>query len=282
LRVEIGARSDVGRVRNNNEDSFRVVAALNLFVLSDGMGGEAGGEVASALAVESVAAHILEAANNVSAPSFGERQPDLSEKSNRLASAVRLANRKIHEASRNDPAHRGMGATVLAAWLDGQRLSLVHVGDSRAYLLRSGALEQLTSDHSLVAEQVRRGILTPQQADSSTMQSVLIRALGAHEDVEVDADEHILLDGDVLLLCSDGLTRMVTDPEIASTLLTHSHAQAAADRLVDLSNEYGGEDNVTVVVLRIALDSDGWLSRLRRWSRGPGRPPGEASQAGGH
>ena len=282
MRVEIGARSDVGRVRNNNEDSFRVVAALNLFVLSDGMGGEAGGEVASALAVESVAAHILEAANNVSAPSFGARQPDLTEKSNRLASAVRLANRKIHKASRDDPAHRGMGATVLAAWLDGQRLSLVHVGDSRAYLLRSGALEQLTSDHSLVAEQVRRGILTPQQADSSTMQSVLIRALGAHEDVDVDADEHILLDGDALLLCSDGLTRMVTDPEIASTLLTHSDAQAAADRLVELSNEYGGEDNVTVVVLRIALDSDGWLSRLRRWSRGPGRPPGEASQAGGH
>lgn len=277
MRVEIGARSDVGRVRNNNEDSFRVVAALNLFVLSDGMGGEAGGEVASALAVESVAAHILEAANNVSVPSFGEQQPDLSEKSNRLASAVRLANRKIHEASRDDPAHRGMGATVLAAWLDGQRLSLVHVGDSRAYLLRSGALEQLTSDHSLVAEQVRRGILTPQQADSSTMQSVLIRALGAHEDVEVDADEHILLDGDVLLLCSDGLTRMVTDPEIASNLITHSEAQAAADRLVELANENGGEDNITVVVLHLRLGSEGLLARLRRWAGGSS----DAASSGG-
>ncbi len=281
MRVEIGARTDVGRVRNNNEDSLRVVPALNLFVLSDGMGGEASGEVASALAVETVAAHILEAVNNASAPSFGEPQPDLSERTNRLASAVRLANRKIHEASRSDPTHRGMGATVLAAWLDSQRLSLVHVGDSRAYLLRSGALEQLTSDHSLVAEQVRRGILTPQQADTSAMQSVLIRALGAHEDVEVDADEHVLLDGDALLLCSDGLIRMVTDPEIASTLLTHPDAQAAANRLVELSNEYGGEDNVSVVVLRIALDSDGWLSRLRRWSRGSGQPPGAASPAGG-
>ncbi len=264
MRIEIGARTDVGRVRNNNEDSYRLVPALNLFVVSDGMGGEAHGEVASAMAVETVAMHCLEAANNPSAPFFGESRPDLSEKTNRLASAVHLANRKIYESALSNPAQRGMGATILAAWLDGQRLSLAHVGDSRAYLLRGGALEQLTSDHSLVAEQVRRGLLTPQQADASEMQSVLIRALGTQEEVEVDADEHLLLDGDVLLLCSDGLTRMVTDPEVASTLLTHPDAQAAAERLVALSNEYGGEDNVTVVVLRAALGSDGLLSRLRR------------------
>jgi len=265
LRIEIGARTDVGRVRNNNEDSYRLVPALNLFVVSDGMGGEAHGEVASALAVETVAMHCLEAANNPSAPFFGEPRPDLSEKTNRLASAVHLANRKIYESALSNPGQRGMGATILVAWLDGQRLSLAHVGDSRAYLLRGGALEQLTSDHSLVAEQVRRGLLTPQQADASEMQSVLIRALGTQEEVEVDADEHLLLEGDVLLLCSDGLTRMVTDPEVASTLLTHPDAQAAAERLVALSNEYGGEDNVTVVVLRAALGSDGLLSRLRRW-----------------
>ena len=265
MQIEIGARSDVGRVRNNNEDSYRLVPELNLFVLSDGMGGEAHGEVASALAVETVAGHCLEAANNLSTPFFGELRPDLSEKTNRLASAVHLANRKIHGSARSNPLRRGMGATVLAAWLDGRRLSLVHVGDSRAYLLRSGALEQLTSDHSLVAEQVRQGLITPQQAEASEMQSVLIRAMGTQEEVEVDADEHLLLDGDTLLLCSDGLTRMVTDPEIASTLLTHPAAQAAADRMVALANDYGGEDNVTVIVLRVALGSDGLLSRLRRW-----------------
>ncbi len=282
MRVDIGARTDVGRVRNNNEDSYRVVALLNLFVLSDGMGGEAHGEVASALAVETVATHCLEAANNLSAPSFGEPRPNLSEKTNRLASAVHLANRKIREAALSDPRRRGMGATVLAVWLDDRRLSLAHVGDSRAYLLRAGALAQLTSDHSLVAEQVRRGILTPQQADTSAMQSVLIRALGTHAEVEVDADEQLLLDGDALLLCTDGLTRMVTEPEIASTLLTYPDAQAAADRLVMLANDYGGEDNVTVVVLRVALGSESLLARLRRWSRSAGKPPEGVSSSGGH
>lgn len=267
MGIEIGARTDVGRVRHNNEDSYRLVLELNLFALSDGMGGEAHGEVASGMAVQTVAAHCLEAANNPSAPFFGELQPDLSEKTNRLASAAHLANPKIHNAARTNPAQQGMGATLLAAWLDGQRLSLVHVGDSRAYLLRAGALEQLTRDHSLVAEQVRQGLITPQQAEASEMQSVLIRALGTQEEIEADADEHLLLDGDTLLLCSDGLTRMVTDPEIASTLLTHPAAQAAADRLVALANEYGGEDNVTVVVLPVTLGSEGLLGRLRRWSR---------------
>ena len=282
MRVDIGARTDVGRVRNNNEDSYRVVPLLSLFVLSDGMGGEAHGEVASALAVDTVATHCLEAANNLSAPFFGELRPDLSEKTNRLASAVHLANRKIHEAALSDPRHRGMGATVLAVWLDGRRLSLVHVGDSRAYRLRAGALEQLTSDHSLVAEQVRRGILTPQQADTSALQSVLIRALGTHAEVEVDAGEHLLHNGDALLLCTDGLTRMVTEPEIASTLLTYPDAQAAADRLVALANDYGGEDNVTVVVLRVALGSEGLLARLHRWSRSAGKPPEGTPSSGGH
>jgi serine/threonine protein phosphatase PrpC len=277
LRLDTGARTDVGRLRNNNEDSHRVVPELNLFVLSDGMGGEAHGEVASSMAVQAVAEHCFEAANNRSAPFFGESRPDLSERTNRLLSAVDFANRRVHAAAAENPAQRRMGATILAAWLDDQRLSLAHVGDSRAYLLRVGTLEQLTADHSLVAEQVRRGLLTPQQAESSDMQSVLLRALGTHEEVEADADEYLLLDGDALLLCSDGLTRMVTDPEIASTLLTHASAQEAADRLVALANEYGGEDNITVIVLRVLRESNGFFARLRRWSRGSGSKPDPGS-----
>ncbi len=277
MRLDTGARTDVGRLRNNNEDSHRVVPELNLFVLSDGMGGEAHGEVASSMAVQAVAEHCFEAANNRSAPFFGESRPDLSERTNRLLSAVDFANRRVHAAAAENPAQRRMGATILAAWLDDQRLSLAHVGDSRAYLLRVGTLEQLTADHSLVAEQVRRGLLTPQQAESSDMQSVLLRALGTHEEVEADADEYLLLDGDALLLCSDGLTRMVTDPEIASTLLTHASAQEAADRLVALANEYGGEDNITVIVLRVLRESNGFFARLRRWSRGSGSKPDPGS-----
>jgi serine/threonine protein phosphatase PrpC len=279
VEIQFGARTDVGRVRDNNEDSFKVVPELNLYVLSDGMGGEACGEVASKLAVEAVAAHCQEALQNPSLPTFGESRPDVGPNTNRLASGVRLANRMIHDSARKHPSQRGMGATVVAAWLDGQRMSLAHVGDSRIYLLRSGDLAQLTQDHSLVAEQVRRGIITQQQAEQSDMQSVLIRALGIEEDVEVDSDEQLMMDGDIVLLCSDGLTRMVSEPEIASTLLTYPDAQAAADRLVELANEYGGEDNVTVIVFRAVPPKDGFFVRLWRWLN---RPLGSGDSGGGN
>jgi serine/threonine protein phosphatase PrpC len=153
----------------------------------------------------------------------------------------------------------------VAAWIEAQRLSLAHVGDSRVYLLRAGTMEQLTADHSLVAEKVRVGILTPQEADASEMQSVLTRAVGTNGSVEVDTDEQVLLAGDFLLLCSDGLTRMLTDPEIASTLLTSASAQESADRLVNLANENGGVDNVTVIVLHAVENSEGLLNRLKLW-----------------
>lgn len=280
MRIDAGAQTDVGAVRKNNEDTYQVEPSISLYVLSDGMGGETHGEVASRLAVDTVVAHCLESQNNRAAPLFQDAQPDLSEQTNRLVSAVTLANRKVFESAA-DPALHGMGATIVAAWITDRRLSLAHVGDSRAYLLRAGTLEQLTADHSLVAERVRQGILTPQQAESSSLQSVLIRAVGTKEQVKVDTDEQILLDGDVLLLCSDGLTRMVTDPEIASTLMTVEPAQAAADRLVELANEYGGEDNVTAIVVRLMPGSDGFLSRLRLWPRRSDRPAGKPASPGG-
>ncbi|MBZ5698448.1 MAG: Stp1/IreP family PP2C-type Ser/Thr phosphatase [Acidobacteriia bacterium] len=270
MRIETGARTDLGRVRKNNEDCYEVEPALNLYVLSDGMGGEAHGEVASSLAVQTIVTHCRQAENSRATPTFGEPQPDVSERTNRLASAVHLANRKVFEMASANPEQKGMGATIVAAWIEGQRLSLAHVGDSRAYLLRAGSLTQLTADHSLVAEKVRIGIMTAQEADTSEFQSVLTRAVGANATVEVDADEQILLVGDTLLLCSDGLTRMVTDPEIASTLLTTTSAQAAADRLVELANENGGVDNVSVIIVRILQISDSVLDRLKIWKRNSG------------
>ena len=267
--IAIGARTDLGRLRGNNEDSFKVVPELNLLILSDGMGGEAHGEVASKMAVETVAAHCQEAMANPSLPMAVPPKPELSEQTNRLVSAIAVANRKVFEAAKDNPAQRGMGATVVAVWENEQRISVAHVGDSRAYLLRSGELQQLTDDHSLVAEQVRRGILTQQQADESEMASVLLRALGIEETVEVAADENLLMEGDAVLLCSDGLTRMVTEPEIASTLLTHPVAQSAADRLVELANEYGGADNITVLILQVPSGSDGLFAGLWRWLTQP-------------
>jgi PPM family protein phosphatase len=270
LRIQTGARTDLGRVRKNNEDCYQIEPALNLYVLSDGMGGEAHGEVASNIAVQTVVAHCRQAESNRAMPIFGEPRPDVSERTNRLTSAIHLANRKVFEMAEVYPEKKGMGATIVAAWIDGQKLSLAHVGDSRAYLLRAGSLDQLTADHSLVAEKVRVGILTPQEADASELQSVLTRAVGTRATVQVDSDEQMLVVGDSLLLCSDGLTRMVTDPEIASTLLTSTSAQQAADRLVELANEYGGADNVSVIVLRVTQKSEGVLERLKIWTRNSG------------
>jgi PPM family protein phosphatase len=267
LHIDAGARTDLGRVRKNNEDCYSIDSSLQLYVLSDGMGGEAHGEVASNLAVQTVLTHCRQAENSRATPIFGESSAEVSERTNRLASAIHLANRKVHESATSNPEQKGMGATIVAAWIEDQRLSLAHVGDSRAYLLRAGSMDQLTADHSLVAEKVRVGILTPQEADASEMQSVLTRAVGTSGTVQVDTDEQILLVGDFLLLCSDGLTRMVTDPEIASILLTSTSAQESADRLVELANDNGGVDNVSVIVLHIKEKSASPFERLKIWKR---------------
>jgi serine/threonine protein phosphatase PrpC len=271
VRILCGGASDIGRLRSNNEDCYRVVESLQLFIVSDGMGGEAHGEVASALAVETIVKHCMDGESNPATSLYGNPQPKLSDRTRRLASAVHLANRKIFQAAEEHPEQHGMGATLTSAWMEDGKLSIAHVGDSRAYLLRSGTLQQLTNDHSLVAEQVRRGILTAAEADQSEMQSVLLRALGTHEDVDVDAEEHPLFPGDILLLCSDGLTRMLTEPEIAGTLQVETNPQKAADKLVELANDNGGADNITVIVVRLEKESKGWLSWLR---------PGQRTQAG--
>jgi len=264
VQIVSGGVTDLGRVRSNNEDSFRIVEPLNLFILSDGMGGEAHGEIASSLAVDTIekVCSSPKADSEVALPAAPTE--NWSGQAGLLQDAVFQANFNIYSSSQEHPEQRGMGATLTAGWIHGNKLSLAHVGDSRAYLLRAGNLQQLTNDHSLVAEQVRRGIITPQQAEESEMQSVLLRALGAHPEVDVDVDEFDLFPRDVLLLCSDGLTRMVTEPEIAGTLQAETDPEKAAQKLVDLANERGGLDNVTVIVARLQDEPKGWFSWLRR------------------
>jgi serine/threonine protein phosphatase PrpC len=264
VRIASGGATDVGRVRTNNEDCYRIVAPLNLFVLSDGMGGEAHGEIASALAVETVVKHCLDVEANPAARVLGQTQAGWSARTKRLSTAFHLANKSIFKSAEAHAEQHGMGATLTAAWIDGANLSVAHVGDSRAYLLRGGSLLQLTRDHSLVAEQVRRGILTAAEAEESNMQSVLLRALGAQPEIEVDAEEHTLFPRDILLLCSDGLTRVVTEPEIAGTLQAETDPDRAAEKLLALANERGGPDNITVVIVRCDKASKGWFSWLRR------------------
>jgi len=266
VQIVSGGVTDVGRVRTNNEDSYRILDPLCLFVLSDGMGGEAHGEVASSLAVDAIVNYCSKAKADSGTTNISDSPLNWADKTKLLQNAVRAANLSIYDSAQTNSEQRGMGATVTAAWANDGKLSVAHVGDSRAYLLRSGTLQQLTNDHSLVAEQVRRGIITRQQAEESEMQSVLLRALGAHHEVEVDVDEAAIYPGDVLLLCSDGLTRMVTEPEIAGTLQAETNPSAAAQKLVDLANENGGLDNVTVIVARFQEEPKGWLSWLRRGS----------------
>ena len=266
VQIDSGGVTDLGRVRLNNEDSFRIVEPLNLFILSDGMGGEAHGEIASSLAVDTIERVCSSSKVDLEVTLAGASGENWTEQTRLLENAVLEANLGIYQSSQEHPEQRGMGATLTAGWINGSKLSLAHVGDSRAYLLRTGNLQQLTNDHSLVAEQVRRGIITPQQAEESEMQSVLLRALGAHPEVDVDIDEFDLFPRDVLLLCSDGLTRMVTEPEIAGTLQAETDPERAAQKLVDLANERGGLDNVTVIVARLQDESKGWFSWLRRES----------------
>jgi len=268
MELEFGAHSDVGCVRENNEDSYRVAPEMNLFVLSDGMGGLDCGEVASRMAVDTIVEHCRKGRTSDSLPLTGPRIDGVSEMTNRLASAVRVANRAVNSAAMQNSTGRPMGATVCVVQFADERMSVAHVGDSRVYRLRGDEFEQLTHDHSFVAEQMRQGRMTAQEADSSKLHNVLIRALGVDPEVEVDASEELVLEGDTVLLCSDGLTRELTDAQIAALLHETEDPQEAANRLIDLAKQAGGGDNITVIVLRPAarpVGALGRVSRLGKW-----------------
>src|SRR5438067_4803551 len=205
MRLRVGAATDTGRVRQLNEDAHASRAEQGLFVVCDGMGGAASGEVASRLAVESVVDHLngAEPESRVSDPALaaGYRPRTI-----RLADAVRRANQCVYDRAQENARDAGMGTTLVGAWIAQGIASLAHVGDSRAYLWRNDELEALTQDHSLVNAQVRAGLLTREQSLQSEQQNVLLRALGFEPEVEVDLDEVPVRAGDYLMLCSDGLT----------------------------------------------------------------------------
>ena len=250
--------SDVGRKRKSNEDSFALSEDGTLLVVADGMGGHAAGEVASRLAVESIERHISgsdprkEPTLPASFRSPCGDEADLPAPARRVLNAIRLANQEIVRSVREDSSMRGMGTTVVIVHVQGSRAYIGSVGDSRAYLVRDGGLLQLTSDHTLVNEQVRAGALSTQEARRHPARNILTRAVDSQEDVEPDLVEQELRPGDFLLLCSDGLTTMVEDADILRTILAHQDDPRAGCRaLVDLANDHGGDDNVTVVLARV-------------------------------
>jgi serine/threonine protein phosphatase PrpC len=268
MEIEFGARSDIGRMRQNNEDSFRVAPEIGLFVLSDGMGGQSSGEVASRMASDKVVAHCREGSANLSVSPTGQPIEGISDGANRLVSAVQLANRAVHQAAEEQAARHGMGATLVAVIVREERASIAHVGDSRVYRLRNGELELLTQDHSFIAEQVRQGLMTEQEAHNSNLQNVLLRAIGAEAEVEVEVNEELFAEDDTLLLCSDGLTKELSDCQIGKVLSAIDDPEAAAEQLIKLANDAGGSDNITVIVLRHAPSLAGAFGRLGRWFKG--------------
>jgi len=250
MKIAYSALSDVGRKRKGNEDSLFVNPEQNLFVVADGMGGHAAGEVASRVAVESINEFVCMTSGDeeITWP-FGLDE-SMSYDGNRLKTSVRYANNKVLAATKESVEYEGMATTVVGVLVDGATANLTHVGDSRIYLYRSGQLTQLTSDHSWVNEQLQGGMLTAEQARSHPLRNVVTRALGGKPDLDVEMQVHEALPGDLLLLCSDGLTTMVPDPEIARLLSENGGVEGAAKALVDEANRKGGEDNITVVLLQ--------------------------------
>jgi serine/threonine protein phosphatase PrpC len=238
--LRAGSATDVGRIRNNNQDSFRLIDAADTYVVADGMGGHQGGEVASALAVEEVEA-------NLGAPTLED-----------LKESVRRANRKIFTTAGGDVDLHGMGTTTCAVRLvpsdDGDEIAWVNVGDSRIYLLRDDRLIQLSRDHSLVEDLLRDGQITADEAAVHPQRNILTRALGIDLDVDVDGGTVLPFTGDRFLLCSDGLFNEVTEPEMRSTLRNVDDPEAAAQELVRMANDSGGRDNITVVIVEVVDD----------------------------
>lgn len=241
--IQVAARSDVGQVRTNNEDNFGYDLQQGIFIVCDGMGGQACGEVASKVAVQAVLDFFKsEAARSPLRPA------------ELLAQSIAAANAAVRAAEREHEDRTGMGTTIVALLVRDHAVSVAHVGDSRIYLARGGTVMQLTDDHSLVAEQVRRGVITPEQAESSAWQHVLIRAIGAADQVEVDTQEFACEAGDVYLLATDGLMNTVADQEIADIINSPASVEAMCDELIRRANANGGDDNVTCIVVRAAKD----------------------------
>ena len=271
LVLEVAGRSDVGCVRSNNEDNFGYDTRYGIFVVCDGMGGQAAGEVASKLAVDSVLGFFRDLAKHeTSEHSVVEGAQALPEsgqtyKVRALKTAIGKANDAIHAQAARDPEHSGMGSTVAAVLVEGDFFTIGHVGDTRVYLVRDGKIEQLTRDHSLVAEHVRRGLLTQVQAVRSEVQNVRLQALGADE-VDPDLDDHVAAHDDILLIATDGLTKHVSPENIQKMLSAAANPKVAVDALIEAARLQGGEDNITCLVIRFVEQT--WIKRAL-WGDSP-------------
>jgi PPM family protein phosphatase len=251
MNISFKALSDVGKKRKGNEDALYVNPEQKLFVVADGMGGHAAGEIASKVAVDAINEFVcLTGGDEEITWPFGLDE-NISYDGNRLKTAIRHANRRVLEATREKTEYEGMATTVAAVLVDGDVANIGHVGDSRIYLLTADEFTQLTSDHSWVNEQIQSGVISPDQARSHPLRNVVTRALGGRMDLAVDMQTRKMNEGDLLLLCSDGLTTMVSDEEIERVLRdAKGDVEKGVEALVGAANEHGGEDNITVVLVK--------------------------------
>jgi protein phosphatase len=249
--------TDVGRKREHNEDSFHINSRHGLFTIADGMGGHAAGEVASRIAVDVINEFVETSGNESDITWPFEYDDSASLEENRIFTAIKLANTKIFEVIRERPALEGMGTTLVIALVDDRRAYIGHVGDSRAYLVRAGRIQQITSDHSWVNEQMKLGVLTRAEAANHPFRNVVTRALGGRDIIKADVTRQDLEAGDVVLLCSDGLNSMIDDEQIRDVVLAnHGSLDATCRALVAAANEAGGDDNITVIALRYDADPE--------------------------
>jgi len=257
MRVDSGSISDVGRKRKSNEDNYCANDEEGLYLVADGMGGHAAGEVASELVTEAIEEFIKLTSSDADITWPFGLDEGLTLSGNRLKTAIRFANRKLLERIKESAECEGMATTVAAVLVEEDKAHIAHVGDSRVYLVRDGNIRLLTSDHSWVNEQVMSGLIDSEQARTHPLRNVVTRALGGKEGLEVDMQVLELKDGDLLLLCSDGLTSMMEDVEILEVVKAGGHeVNVVARQLVEAANSAGGEDNITTIALSFRDNQD--------------------------
>ena len=242
MRILCWGKTDVGLKRERNEDAFLLNPRTGLYVIADGMGGHAGGELASR-----IAAQIIDQEMTAAVGEEGAAPP-----ADRMRHAIVVASSVIHKISSEIEELQGMGTTVTSVFNNTTDLILAHVGDSRCYLMRRGVVTQISQDHSLVAEQVRSGIITEEEAKTSSLRHIITRSVGFEPETEVDITRISVADGDVLLLCSDGLANYIEDPAEIAEILVGTDFHTAPDAFVELAKERGGDDNITVILLYVA------------------------------
>jgi len=260
MKTLSAGRTDVGRKRENNEDSFFLDDQVGLYIVADGMGGHRAGEVASSTVVSSVKDYME--AFHTSPVAQETNEGNMSPAATAVCHSVELANRVVYQLSQDQGAYKGMGSTAAVAYFHNGTLITANVGDSRIYLVREDAMEQLTEDHTLLAEHMKKNPEWDPNTASIPMKHILVRAVGIHESVEADVYEMQPLSGDLILMCSDGLTDMLDDEEIHEAVLQGGDLEEICDRLVDMANERGGLDNVTTVLFLLQKEDKGLLHKL--------------------